>query len=166
MERSIDSTLLYSARKRIVEDFAAQIRFCLNALHEEQIWWRPNEKANSIGNLVLHVCGSTWNYIVQAIGGENFDRDREAEFAERKEIPRAELLRRFDAMISSVEEVLSRITPEQLNTTTDRTGKETTFARIILHVLAHVATHMGQIVYITKMLEEGVVDELWIKTRS
>ena len=31
-------------------------------------------------------------------------------------------------------------------------------------VAVHLATHAGQIVYVTKMLQAGSLDELWIKT--
>jgi uncharacterized damage-inducible protein DinB len=47
---------------------------------------------------------------------------------------------------------------------TDRTGKAgTTFAQILLHVTHHNAVHLGQIVFATKMLKEGAIDDLWRK---
>jgi len=49
---------------------------------------------------------------------------------------------------------------------TDRTGKATTYGQILLHVTHHNAAHMGQIVWITKMLHPGALDELWMKSRA
>jgi hypothetical protein len=34
---------------------------------------------------------------------------------------------------------------------------------LIYNVSIHMATHAGQIVWVTKMLEQGSIDELWIK---
>ena len=62
--------------------------------------------------------------------------------------------------------MLDTITPEQMMETTDRTGKRTTFAQILLHVTHHNATHMGQIVWVTKMLHPGAIDDIWMKTRG
>ena len=50
--------------------------------------------------------------------------------------------------------------------TTERTGKLTTYAQILLHVTHHNAAHMGQIVWVTKMLHAGAIDDLWMKMRS
>jgi uncharacterized damage-inducible protein DinB len=50
--------------------------------------------------------------------------------------------------------------------TTDRTGKATTYGQILLHVTHHNAAHMGQVVWITKMLHPGALDELWMKSRA
>ena len=163
---TVESTLLHNARTRLVADFPAQVRTCLESLDDDQIWWRPNEHANAIGNLVLHVCGSNRHFIGNGIGGLEFARDRAAEFTERTPVAKAELLRRFDQMVAEVDRVLGTFDPARLMETTDRTGKTTTYLQILLHVTQHVAAHMAQIVYATKLLKEGAVDELWMKTRS
>ena len=35
-----------------------RIKHCLNQLSDEQIWWRAAPSLNSIGNLILHLCGN------------------------------------------------------------------------------------------------------------
>jgi uncharacterized damage-inducible protein DinB len=166
MEHNLESTLLHVFRTRILRDFPEQIRSCLEVLTDDQIWWRPNEKANSIGNLTLHMVGSTTFYLVQAIGGEEFQRDRPAEFAERKVLSREELIERVDHLLRKVDQITSKLTAEQMLQKTDRTGKTTTFAQILIHVMIHLATHVGQIVYITKLLKEGAIEDLWMKLRA
>jgi len=74
---------LNALRARITRVFPAQIRTAVNALTEEQIWWRPNESSNSIGNLVLHLTGSLNYYLNRNLGRIDFTRDRAAEFAAR-----------------------------------------------------------------------------------
>lgn len=166
MERSLDSTVLHTVHTRLVHDFSKQIRECLQTLSEQQIWSRPNEKANSIGNLVLHLCGSTRHYIIDSIGGQEFQRDRPKEFSERRQIPKSELTQLLDQTMSECDQVLTGLKPEQMMQATERTGKTSTYAQILLHVLGHFAAHTGQILYITKMLEEGAISELWSKFRK
>ena len=166
MSHTLESTLVHVIRKRLVSDLPQQIRVCLDTLSDEQTWWRPNEKANSIGNLILHLCGSNAYYLLYAIAGNDLERDRTAEFSERRYIPRAELLQKFDDVVAASDRVLSGLDPSRLMEATERTGKTTTFAQILLHVLSHFSTHTGQIVYATKLLQEGAIDELWMKTRG
>jgi uncharacterized damage-inducible protein DinB len=163
---TVESTLLHNARTRLASDYPDQIRTCLRALNDEQIWWRPNEKANAIGNLVLHLCGSNRHFIGKGIGGRDFERDRAAEFTSRTPVPKEDLLRQLDDMVSEVDTVLGALDPSRLMEQTDRTGKQTTFLQILLHVTQHVAAHMAQIVYATKLLKEGAIEELWMRRRS
>ena len=165
-EYTLDSTVLYVVRKRLVTDLSEQIRTCVATLNDEEIWWRPNEKANSVGNLVLHLCGSTRSYLLFAIGGRAFERDRAAEFEARHSASKQELTDLFISTISDCDALLSTLDPARLMEKTDRTGKQTTFVQILLHVLSHFSAHTGQIVYTTKMLKEGAIVELWMKTRS
>ena len=36
----------------------------------------------------------------------------------------------------------------------------------LIGILTHVANHTGQILWITKMLKEGALDELWMRTHK
>ena len=42
----------------IKDEYFPKIEACLERLSAEEIWWRPNESSNSIGNLVLHLAGN------------------------------------------------------------------------------------------------------------
>lgn len=166
MNNSTDATVLHTVRTRLVKDFSQQIRECLTALTQEQIWWRPNEGANSVGNLVLHLTGSTRFYVLECLTGESTNRNRPQEFAERTEIPKDKLIQLLDQLIGEIDSTLSAMQPEDMTRTTDRTGKESTYAQIVIHVLGHFAAHTGQILYVTKMLQEGAINELWMKFRK
>ena len=107
MSYTLESTVLHVIRKRLMSDLPQQIRVCLDSLSDEQTWWRPNEKANSIGNLVLHVCGSNAYYLMYAIAGNDLERDRAAEFSERRHFARAELLEKLNEVVASCDHVLS-----------------------------------------------------------
>jgi hypothetical protein len=55
---------------------------CLKTLSPDQIWWRPNEASNSVGNLVLHLAGNVRQWIVSGLGGVEDKRQRDLEFSE------------------------------------------------------------------------------------
>ena len=166
MTYTLESTLLHLARTRLVKDYPGQIDACLEVLTDEDVWWRPNEQANSAGNLVLHLSGSNRYYLEQVIEGRDTARDRDGEFAARGGYSKVQLKALWDETRSMTERVLNGLEPEQMLQTTERTGKLTTYAQILLHVTHHNAAHMGQIVWITKMRHAGALDELWMKMRS
>jgi hypothetical protein len=83
MERTLDATLLHLVRARLVDDYPAQIGECLDLMDDTDVWWRPDETVNALGNLVLHLAGSNRYYVGYGIGGRETHRDRDAEFAAR-----------------------------------------------------------------------------------
>ena len=79
----VGAALLAEARRRLVGHYPAQVRAALEALDDEQIWRRPNRTANSVGNLVLHICGQARFFLGRGIGGGGYVRDRPSEFSEQ-----------------------------------------------------------------------------------
>jgi uncharacterized damage-inducible protein DinB len=158
------SLLIAETRSRVVEGFPAQVRASLEALGEEEIWERPNERSNSVGNLVLHLCGSTRHFLGRAVGGSDYQRDRPAEFAYRGPLPRAELLRLLEETVEEARRTLDGLLPSRLLETTDRVQKPFRVAELLLRVSHHWAVHTGQIVFTAKARQPAAFDELWMKT--
>ena len=155
---------LIEATRRRLTGFGDQVRLCLDALSDGELWDRSHEKNNSVGNLVLHLCGSTRHFLGRGVGGSDYRRDRPGEFAERGPLPRADLLRLLEETLQEAERVLSELDPARLMETTDLGGKPYTMADLVLRVSHHWATHTAQIVYDVKSRKPGVFDELWMKT--
>ncbi|HSE37675.1 MAG TPA: DinB family protein [Blastocatellia bacterium] len=168
MEQSdnLSETVLASLRSRITRILPSQIRACIEELTDDQLWWRPNEHANSVGNLVLHLSGSMRHYLSRGVGHIEYSRNRPAEFAERGPVPRAQLLDTFNETIRQAEQVLNNFDTSRLLDPTDEPDYVATLFDTIFNVSIHLATHAGQIVYVTKMLKEGSLDELWIKAHK
>jgi uncharacterized damage-inducible protein DinB len=166
MERDLNSTLLHLTRVRLTQDYPAQIDACLDVLTDDELWWRPNEQANAVANLVVHLSWSNRYYLEQVIGGRDIGRERDGEFAARDGYPKLKLLETWHHSLRVCGEILNGLAPERLMDTTDRTGKVTTYSQLLLHVTHHNAAHMGQIVWITKMLHAGALDELWMRSRT
>ena len=160
------SLALDAFRVRVTQVFPAQIRTAVEALTDEQIWWRPNEGSNSIGNLVLHLSGSLDLYLNRKLGGLEFTRDRAAEFAERREIPKAELLARFDAMVANAERTFDSLNAQRLGEPSPEPTMHRVVFQDLINAALHLSNHAGQIVWIAKMLRENAVDEVWIRTHK
>lgn len=166
MERTLESTVLHMVKTRLTKDYPGQIDLCLEALSEEELWWRPNDRSNAVANLVIHLAGSNRYYFEHVIGGAEDHRDRDAEFAARGSVPKAELLRYWKDSVASTTRTLESFDSGRLMETTERTGKTTTFLQVLLHVSHHNGVHLGQIVYIAKQLNPAAIDDIWMKFRT
>jgi uncharacterized damage-inducible protein DinB len=151
-------------RGRLTKGLPQQVRACLDALSDEQIWWRPNPGSNSVGNLVLHLCGSTRHFLGRAVGGTDYRRDRPAEFAEKGPVSRERLRALLDETVAETDAVLAALAPARLQEVTERAGEPFTVLNLLLRTTHHWAVHVGQMVYAAKALKDGVFDELWMKT--
>jgi uncharacterized protein DUF1572 len=160
------SPTLEAIRVRITRVLPAQVRAAVDKLDEEQIWWRPNEKSNSVGNLVLHLSGSLNLYLNKNIGGIEYRRDRDGEFAARGPMPKAELLRIFNDMVAKAEQTFSKIKPADLSGPSKEPERYDFLIDDLISILTHVANHVGQILWITKMLQEGALDEVWMRAHK
>ena len=143
---------LSCAREFLVEEYLPKIERCLERLSDEQIWWRPNEESNSIGNLVLHLCGNARQWIVSGVGGAADARVRDAEFAQRDSIRRAELVSLLRTTLADVAAVLKKLSPETLLEKRTIQGSDVDLLEAIFHVTEHFSMHTGQIIMLTKML--------------
>lgn len=79
----ISEQFLEFSRWKLMDQYWPRLRRCLESLNEEQVWWRPNEASNSIGNLLLHLNGNVHQWLVASFKGLEDSRNRPAEFAQR-----------------------------------------------------------------------------------
>ena len=138
---------------RLYDECLPRVLKCIDQLDDSQIWWRPNESSNSIGNLVLHLCGNVRQWIYTGLGRNEDHRNRQTEFDEKGPIPRQELQEKLISTLMLVKPVITNIpTEELLNIRSVQTFEETGLT-ILIHVTEHFSYHTGQIAYITKMLK-------------
>ena len=140
------------ARGFLRDEYLPKIERCLELLSDEQIWWRPNEDSNSVGNLLLHSCGNAQQWIVSGLGGEQDHRVRQSEFDERGLVSREELLIRTRGTLSRVDATLAQFDESRLLETFQIQGITVTALEAIFHVTEHFSMHTGQIILLTKMI--------------
>jgi len=91
-----------------------RIKHCLGQLTDGQVWHRTRPDLNSVGNLVLHLCGNLRQWVVAGLGGAPDVRDRPAEFAERGPVPKDELTCDLEAAVEDAARVLRGLDARRL----------------------------------------------------
>jgi hypothetical protein len=141
------------SRNKLLNQYWPRLRKAVESLSEEQIWWRPNNASNSIGNLMLHLNGNVWQWLVASFNRLEDQRDRPAEFNATGDLSAADLIARLGQTIEEAAKVLERLTPAELLATHHIQGYTVTGLAAVYQVVEHFGLHYGQIVYITKMQE-------------
>ncbi len=146
--------LISEVRRRLVTECGERTLKCLGLLSEQEIWYRPNEHSNSVGNLVLHLCGNVRQWLFSTLGGKPDLRQRQAEFDEKGPIPGKDLKQMIEDLMDEVNRLLDNLKPEDLLTTYRVQGFDESGVAILLHVTEHFSYHVGQITYFVKAHKE------------
>jgi len=162
---AIARAFLDKSRNLIRSDYVPKIDRCLDRLSNDDIWWRPNEASNSIGNLILHLSGNVTMWIIGGVGALPFERNRQLEFDERKRIPAAELRSRLEAIVQQADEVMSALGANDLLSRRQIQGYDVTVLEAIYHVVEHFGMHTGQIILLSKA-RVGEDLSLWTPPRA
>ena len=137
----------YAASK--LEQSYGRIADCLERLTEEQIWQRPGEASNSMGNLALHLAGNLRQWILHGVGGQPDVRVRDEEFAARGGPDRKALLAGLRDAVEQASDVIRRADLEKRIYVQNY---DITALEGIMHVLEHFSYHTGQVAFATKAL--------------
>jgi DinB superfamily len=146
----ITTLFLDFSRNKLLQQYWPRLRSCVEPLTGEQLWWRPNEACNSIGNLVLHLNGNVRQWLVASFNRQQDQRDRPAEFKPAESLPASALLARLDATMQEASEVLSRLTHDDLVAPYEIQGYKVRGLDAVYQVVEHFGLHYGQILYIVK----------------
>jgi uncharacterized damage-inducible protein DinB len=137
-----------------IKESHQRIIACIDLLDESQIWLKPNSALNSMGNLILHLCGNITQYIISTLGGAPDHRNRDAEFAATGGKTKTELKAMFNSVIEQSIECIGNASEFDLSTVKKVQVYELTGVGIIIHVTEHLSYHTGQIAFLTKLLLE------------
>lgn len=149
--RTAGDEFIEASRIFLKQDFLPKLLHCLNSMSDDQIWWRPNEQSNSIGNLVLHLRGNLKQWIGESLGGQRFRRERDAEFTTRERVSRADLISAIEAAVAETESVLLNFPVSRLLVRYPVQVYQVTALQAAYHVVEHFSYHLGQILYIYKL---------------
>jgi len=154
-DQQLSTTLKDEVFLRLYDESLPRIIKCLEQLSETQLWWRPNESSNSIGNLVLHLCGNVTQWIGSGLGGWPDHRTRQSEFDAREGIDTKELMHLLQTTMEKIRPIILGVTADELLRKRPVQTFEETGLSILIHVTEHFSYHTGQIAYITKMLTDS-----------
>jgi len=151
-DTELATVFLQFSRQKLLGQYWPRLREAVGALTDEQVWWRPNDSSNSIGNLILHLNGNVGQWLVASFNRQEDGRNRPLEFSERGQIPVSALLDKLGATLAQAAEVLARLTVEDLLAPYEIQGYKVRGLDAVYQVVEHFGLHYGQIVYIAKNL--------------
>lgn len=122
--------------------------------NEENLWIIDQNIANSAGNLCLHLVGNINHFIGAQLGNTEYERHRDLEFS-LKNIPRAELIEKVEATAAMIDSVLPQLSEEDLKKEYPLVVFESTMTTeyFLIHLVAHLDYHLGQINYHRRLLD-------------
>jgi hypothetical protein len=151
-DAEVTGLFLEFSRRKLLEHYWPRLKASVETLTEDQVWWRPNEASNSIGNLILHLNGNVLQWLVDSFEEREDKRDRPAEFEAQGGMMAGELLERLGATLDDGAAVLARLTEKELVARYEIQGYHVSGLEAVYQVVEHFAMHYGQIAYITKSL--------------
>ncbi len=121
---------------------------------ETKLWITSAQINNAGGNLCLHLLGNLQYYIGAVLGASGYVRNRPEEFS-LKNIPVKDLIHTLEHTAVTVSKTIERLTDEALaKEYPEKVLAETmTTEYFLLHLLAHLNYHLGQINYHRRILD-------------
>lgn len=122
-------------------------------LKEEDLFWQYNPESNSIAIIVKHLWGnmlSRWTEFLTSDGEKDW-RDRDGEF-EATIRTKEELIEKWNAGWECLFTALDSVDEDNIETTIYIRNMGHTIAEAVNRQLAHYAYHIGQIVFIGRMI--------------
>lgn len=120
---------------------------------EESLWMIAGDVTNPAGTLALHLAGNLQHFIGAELGKNGYIRQRDMEFSARN-VPKSELAAGLQTARAVVEKVLGSLPDEQLSAVfpSGHFGENRSTQHALLHLLAHLNYHLGQVNYLRRML--------------
>ena len=128
-------------------------------LTDSQIWYRPHEKSNAIGNLILHIVGSLKLMILSGIAALPDTRNRAAEFEARASIEKKYQMDLLRETVESCCQVIIGFPFERISEKANIQKSDMSICRVLIMAISHTSIHVGQIQYATKMLLKDAYKE-------
>ena len=125
----------------------------LERLDEQQLNWQPDEHSNSIRCIVSHISGnmlSRWTDFLSS-DGEKPWRNRDTEFADGH-ASKAEIIAMWEKGWNCMMQTFDSLQEADLEKTITIRSEPLIAMDAINRQLAHIPYHVGQILYIGKML--------------
>jgi hypothetical protein len=128
----------------------------LEQVADEDINWKPNEVSNSLALIVHHMSGNMLSRFTDFLtsDGEKPWRDREAEF-EVGYADKDEMLKAWNSGWQKVFDTIDALSEDDLDRIIYIRNEGHSVMEALQRQLAHYPHHVGQIVYLAKMIRNA-----------
>lgn len=164
-------TFLDLSARFLEAELMPRLARAVRRLDADDLWWRPNDVSNSVGNLVLHLAGNLRQWVVSGVGGAADVRRRQEEFEPGTALEGEEVLAEVEEVVDRAAAVLRAADPGDLLVTRSIQGMEVTGMEAVYHAVEHFSMHTGQILWIVKLrtgedlgfyrVRDGRAERLW-----
>jgi hypothetical protein len=128
----------------------------MQQIPDDKLNWQANEDSNSVAVIVKHLWGnmlSRWTDFLTT-DGEKPSRERDAEF--ENDLPTREaIMQKWNEGWQCLFNALNSITDEELERIIYIRNEGHSILEAINRQIAHYSYHVGQIVYIAKLMKSG-----------
>lgn len=135
----------------------------MEQVEPEHLFWRPNDESNSIAMIVQHLWGnmlSRWtNFLTE--DGEKPWRQRDAEFEPNLQT-KEEVMLKWDEGWKCLFDALKTITDNDVSRIVYIRNEGDSILSAINRQLAHYPYHVGQMIYIAKLIKNDAWKSLSI----
>ena len=141
---------------RIFEYYKSLGEKTLDILPEEKINWQYNEESNSMSTIVKHITGNMLSRFTDFLttDGEKEWRNREDEFRQET-MSKKGMMDRWHQAWKLFFEVLNNLKEEDLDKTVYIRNMGQTVTDALNRQIGHYAYHIGQMVYLGKMIMDN-----------
>jgi len=135
-----------------LDESTRMIKISLDSISESDIWKKPNESSNSIGNQIAHICGNMTQYIIASLGEQEDYRNRDEEFSMTGGFTKIQLIHKLEDTVKKARLVLNECDKKQLIKKRIVQGYNLSGIGIVMHAVEHYSYHTGQIAFWTKLM--------------
>ena len=135
-----------------LDESLRMVRLSLAKISEEQLWQKPNASLNSIGNLILHLCGNLKQYGIASLRGLEDLRERDAEFAITGGLSKEVLIEKLATIVEEVKHTFTILDSYRWVAVERVQGFELSGVGNAIHAVEHFSYHTGQIAFWVKLL--------------
>jgi len=152
-----ENDYIESVRKQFTQ-YKSLAERAMNQVADNKLSWQINPETNSITTIVKHMTGNMLSRFTDFFtsDGEKPWRDRDGEF-ENEEMSREQLTDFWNRGWNCLFQVLNSLTPEDIPRIVLIRNEKHTVMEAINRQLTHYAYHVGQIVFIGKI----ILDNQW-----
>lgn len=138
-----------------MEESLRMVNIALGKITEEQLWLKPNSSLNSIGNLILHLCGNMTQYGITSLKDIKDKRNRDAEFETDGGLNKQGIFTLLEQTVEEVKSTLTNISTDRLLAHRNVQGFNFSGIGNSIHVVEHFSYHTGQIAFWVKQLNNA-----------
>ncbi len=143
-----------------LEELRSQVSNMVKDLPLDGLNWRPGlldgaDPTNSLGVLAVHVVGSEHGWIAETVGAYPKTRIREDEFKYVAGSAK-EALEPLATVAVETQDVLGKLTAQDLDGNIDRDGRLIPLRWVIHHIIYHYSLHIGHMQLTYQLWNKGM----------